>query len=357
MSSIAPQAENLPKESAEPGGSEGSAGPATDEDILRLRARLDREFAVVAQKLSDAEASMLDIEIALRACESGPRTRLPGAPPGSSEKGTDRITSRFRAVGDGLSKLKDWVVKPGKEGESPEAAASSKAPLSDPRPASKGSGDLEDRLEYALRSFSGEIREREREATELDRKLHDAQKELVRLRAGEQEAREKQVKYNQNKQLREDLERKLSQLNESVRTIETSMKTDTELRQKAKEPAAPSKSEDPMQAAIDEAHKAVAAQEKKVADLEKDLDRANAGLVEERARQQRIRGMQIRLRQARYFSTDLQRALSGLASTLDDFRHRAGGLLRPDAKAPREKAKAPGHPSDAAAEAPAPKGS
>ena len=88
-----------------------------------------------------------------------------------------------------------------------------------------------------------------------------------------------------------------------------------------------------MQTAVDEANKAVTSQEKKVAELEKELERAKSGLVEERTRQQRIRGMQIRLRQARYFSTDLQRALAGLASTLDDLRLRAGSLLRPDAKA------------------------
>jgi len=34
---------------------DGNAGPATDEEILRLRSRLDRELAMVAQKLADAE--------------------------------------------------------------------------------------------------------------------------------------------------------------------------------------------------------------------------------------------------------------------------------------------------------------
>jgi predicted nucleic acid-binding Zn-ribbon protein len=351
MALNAPQSENLSKEPAATGGGDGNATPATDEDILRLRSRLDREFAVVTQKLVDAEAAIIDVEIALRTCETASRTRLPAVPSGTSEKGTERITARL-----GLARIKEWVSKPGaKEGETADSAGANK-PSSELRPLPKGTGDIEDRMDEALRTFSNEIREREREATELDRKLHDARKELIRLRATEQEARENQSKYNQTKELREQLERQLSQLNESVRTIETSLKTDTGIRQKPKDPAlGPPKPEDPMASAIDHAHKAVAAQEKKLADLEKEVERANTGLVEERARQQRIRGMQIRLKQARYFSTDLQRALGGLASTLEELRQRASSLLRPDAKASREGVKPAARPPEARVEAPASK--
>src|ERR1043166_711184 len=258
MALNAPQSENPPKDAAANAGADGNAGPATDEDLLRLRSRLDREFAVITQKLSDAEAAMLDVEIALRAGESGTRAGLPAVPSGTSEKGTERITARL-----GLSRIKDWVVKPGaKEGEPAEAGAK---PASEVRPLPKGSGDIEDRLDDALRLFAGEIRDREREAGELDRKLHDARKELIRLRANEQEAREKKVKYDQTKELREQLERQLSQLNETVRTIETSTKSDAGARQKPKEGMAAPKPEDPMQTAVQDAQKTVAAQEKKLA--------------------------------------------------------------------------------------------
>src|SRR5262245_26487161 len=89
--------------------------PATDEDILRLLSRIDRELAMVTQKLVEAEESVIDMEMAVRGQENGSRPRLPSAPP-SEEKGTERITARLKAVGSGLSKLRDLVVKP-KEGE------------------------------------------------------------------------------------------------------------------------------------------------------------------------------------------------------------------------------------------------
>src|SRR5207247_5870545 len=118
-----PQSENAPKEAAAPAGHEGNA-PTTDEDILRLRSRLDREFAVVTQKLADAEAAILDVEIALRTCETGSRPRLPSALSGSPEKGTEKITSRL-----GFAKIKEWVSKPGaKEGEAAEPAGANKTP-------------------------------------------------------------------------------------------------------------------------------------------------------------------------------------------------------------------------------------
>jgi len=108
---------NAPESEKPPGGSEPAAESTTDEDILRLRSRLDRELAVVAQKLVDAEETLVDIEVALRAHETGSRPRLP-TPSAPEEKGTERITSRLKAVGDGFAKIKDWVVKPGaKEGE------------------------------------------------------------------------------------------------------------------------------------------------------------------------------------------------------------------------------------------------
>lgn len=336
MSTNAPEAEKLAKV-AVPSTDEG-AGPATDEEILRLRSRLDREFAVVGQKLADAEETIIDIEIALRTYETGSRPRLPGAS-GASDKGTEKITSRLKAVGDGISKF--WVSKP-KEGEGTEAPAPTKQP-SGIRMPGKTSGDLEDRLEEALRSIGLEVRDREKQATELDRKLHESQKELIRQRAQEQHAREMQIKIGQTKQLSEDLERKMAALDEMVRTFESSVKTDTGVRAKPKEPAPGiPKFEDRLQAAVDEALKAVAAQEKKVSDLEKEVERANASLVEERSRQQRIRAMQIRLRQARYFSTDLQRTLDSLAGSLEELRSRASGLLRPQSRpAPKPAEPAP----------------
>src|SRR5258708_33799206 len=80
-----------------PSSNESNAGAATDEDILRLRSRLDRELAMGTQKLTDAEESLTDMEIAVRAQETGPRPRLPSAPSSSTEKGTERITARLRA--------------------------------------------------------------------------------------------------------------------------------------------------------------------------------------------------------------------------------------------------------------------
>src|SRR6185369_980313 len=157
---------------------------ATDEDILRLRSRLDRELAMVTQKLVDAEEAVIDMEMAVRGQETGSRPRLPSAP-ASGDKGTEKITARLKAVGTGLNKFKDWVVKP-KEGESAEPGAEAK-------PAEER-GDLEDRLDEALRVVSLGIRDRERDATELDRKLHEGQTELIRLRAQEQQVREMQLR-------------------------------------------------------------------------------------------------------------------------------------------------------------------
>jgi hypothetical protein len=304
---------------------------ATDEDILRLRSRIDRELAMVTQKLVDAEEAVVDMEMAVRGQETGTRPRLPSAP-SSGDKGTEKITARLKAVGSGLNKIKDWVVKP-KEGESAEPGADGKP--------SEDRGDLEDRLDEALRIVSLEIRDRERDATELDRKLHEAQKELIRLRAQEQHVREMQLRVGQTKQLAEEMERKMALLDDMVRTYETSTKTDTGIRTKPKDqaPALP-KFEDRLQNAIDEALKAVANQEKKVAEIEKGLGHANTSLVEERTRQQRIRSMQIKLRQSRHFSNDLHRALSAMSSAIDDLRVRAGNLLKPEART-RDKSKKP----------------
>ena len=52
--------------------------------------------------------------------------------------------------------------------------------------------------------------------------------------------------------------------------------------------------------------------------------------------------MQIRLRQARHLSVDLNRALSGMAASIESLRTRAGNLLRPDLKAARRTEKATG---------------
>ena len=196
---------------------------------------------------------------------------------------------------------------------------------------------MADRLEGALRTITAEIRDREREANEVDRKLHEAQKELIRARAQEQHARETQIKIGQTKQLSEDLERRMAMLDEMVRSFEAPGKTDGVVRPKPKEAAAAGpRIDDRLQSAIDEALKTVVAQEKKVADLEKQVQSANAAMVDERTRQQRIRAMQVRLRQARHFSQDLQRSLSGLGSTLSDLSRRAVDLLRPDGTSPRE---------------------
>ena len=327
---------------------ESGAGSATDEDILRLRSRLDRELAMVAQKLADAEEAIIDMELAVRAQENGSRHRLAG---GTSpmEKGTERITARIKAVGDGISKIKDWVVKrEGKESEAGEPAAELKS-------ASKTPGDLEDRLDETLRAVNVEIREREKAATELDRKLHEAQKELIKKRAEEQHVREMQVRIGETKQLSEDLERKMAALDSMVRTYESSTKTDTGIRTKPKDQAAAPKVEDRLQTAITDALKAVEAQEKKVGEIEKELEKANAALVEERTRQQRVRTMQIRLRQTRHFSVDLHRALSGMASSIENLRSRAGNLLRPDLKAARDGTGRAEKPARAAEAAPPPK--
>jgi len=302
---------------------DAATGSATDEDILRLRSRLERELAMVTQKLTEAEEAIIDMELAVRAAENGARRLPAGTSP--MEKGTEKITARMKAVGDGINKIKEWVGR-GKEAES-EAAP-------EPRPTSR-SADLEDRLEDALRSINLEIRERENSATELDRKLHEAQRELIKKRAEEQHVREMQVRIGETKQLSEDLERKMAALDSMVRTYESSTKSDTGIRTKPKDQPAAPKVEDRLQNAINDALKAVESQEKKVAEIEKELARATASLVEERTRQQRVRQMQIRLRQARHFSVDLHRALAGMASSIENLRDRAGNLLRPDLKAAR----------------------
>ena len=306
--------------SKKPADAETATGaPATDEDILRLRSRLEREFAQVTQKLADAEETLVDIEVTLRSYETGSRSRLVAVSGTTGEK----ITARLKAVGDGFSKIRDWMGKK-KEDEPADAA-------------SRGPRDMADRLEDALKTITAEIRDREREANEFDRKLHEAQKELIRARAQEQHARETQIKIGQTKQLSEDLERRMAMLDEMVRSFEAPGKTDGSVRPKPKEAsAAGPKIDDRLQSAIDEALKTVVAQEKKVADLEKQVQAANAAMVDERTRQQRIRAMQVRLRQARHFSQDLQRSLSGLGSTLSDLSRRAVDLLRPEGTSPRE---------------------
>jgi len=307
-----------------------NAPGATDEDILRLRTRLDRELAMVTQKLVDAEEAVIDMEMAVRGQEDGSRPRLPSAAaPSSGEKGTEKITARLKAFGTGLNRIKEWAVKP-KDGEPGEPGAEGKT--------AEERGDLEERLEESLRGVNAGIRDRERDATELDRKLHDAQKELIRLRAQEQHVREMQLRVGQTKQLSEDLERKMALLDDMVRTYETSTKTDTGIRTKPKEqaPALP-KFEDRLEGAIKEALKSVAAQEKKVAEIETQLGHANTALVEERTRQQRIRAMQMKLRQSRHFSIDLHRALTAMASSIEDLRVRAGNLLKPEARAAKAK--------------------
>jgi uncharacterized phage infection (PIP) family protein YhgE len=326
MATNAPESQKSPDVHAD-----GNAGPATDEEILRLRSRLDRELAMVSQKLADAEEEILDMELAVRAQENGSRPR-PHSGTSPMEKGTEKITARIKAVGDGISKIKEWVVKrEGKEGEGDQAAP-------EPKSAARG-GDLEDRLDETLRSITLEIREREQKATELDRKLHEAQRELIKKRAEEQHVREMQVRIGETKQLSEDLERKMAALDSMVKSYESSTKTDTGIRARSKEqaPAIP-KVEDRLQTAINDALKAVADQEKKVGEIEKELERANASLVEERTRQQRVRTMQMKLRQARHFSNDLHRALAGMASSIESLRSRAANLLRPDLKAAREAA-------------------
>ena len=253
---MANEAQNPPQPEA------NAAAAATDEDILRLRSRIDRELAMVTQKLVDAEEAIIDMEMAVRGQETGSRPRLPSAASSGSspDKGTERITARLKAVGTGFNKFKDWVVKP-KEGESAD-------PVSDAKIVEER-GDLEDRLDESLRAVNLEIRDREKDATELDRKLHEAQKELIRVRAQEQHVREMQLRVGQTKQLAEEMERKMALLDDMVRTYESSTKTDTGIRAKPKEaaPALP-KFEDRLENAINEALKAVVTQEKKVAEVE-----------------------------------------------------------------------------------------
>jgi chromosome segregation ATPase len=343
MSPDAPQAQKPPQDA-----SEATSTGGTDEDILRLRSRLERELAMVTQKLVDAEESIIDMEIAVRAYETGSRPRLANAA-ASGEKGTEKITARLKAVGDGINKIAGWITKrDGKDGES-EAAVPSLEKLT------KTSGDLEDRLDEAMSSISLEIRECERNSADLDRRLHEAQKELIRFRAQEQHVREMQLRMGETKQMSEELERRMALLDGMVRTFESSMKSDTGMRTKSKEPTpALPKFEDRFQTAIGDALKGVAAQEKKVAEIEKELEKANHLLVEGRTRQQRIRSMQMRLRQARHFSTDLQRALSGMASSIEDLRMRAGGLLKPESRTAREASRTIPKPAEPAAK-PAPR--
>ena len=267
-----------------------------------------------------------------------PKEQAPALPK-FEDRLQNAIDESLKAVGTGFNKIKDWVVKP-KDGEADEPGS---APSAD-------RGDLEDRLDDALRGVNNEIRDRERDTTELDRKLHDAQKELIRLRAQEQHVREMQLRVGQTKQLSEDLERKMAMLDDMVRTYETSTKTDTGIRAKPKEPApALPKFEDRLESAINEALKSVATQEKKVAEIEAQLGRANTALVEERTRQQRIRSMQMKLRQSRHFSNDLHRALAAMSASIEDLKVRAGNLLKPEARGSKAVAKKP-----VPAEAPAP---
>ena len=329
-------------EPLKPTAAEVESSSATDEDILRLRSRLDRELALVVQKLTDAEEEIVDMELAVRAQENGSRPK-PGQP-SPLEKGTEKITARIKAVGDGFSKVMSFVKRDGKEEEASEAP--------EPKSAGKATGDLEERLDETLRSITLEIREREKLTTELDRKLYDAQKELIKRRAEEQHVREMQVKIGETKQLSEDLERKMAALDSMVKSYESSTKKETGIRPKpVDQPAAP-KFEDRLQTAINDALKNVAEQEKKVGEIEKELERANAGLVGERARQQRVRSMQIRLRQARHFSVDLHRALSGMASSIESLRTRAGNLLKPEVKAARDGVRRPEKPAAAEAAPP-----
>src|SRR5687767_11090207 len=108
---------------------------ATDEDILRLRSKIDRELAMVTQKLVDAEESIIDMEMAVRGTENGSRPRL-AAVPAPEETSTDKITARLKVVGSGLNKIKEWVVKP-KEAEG--------QPGPEGKPEQRG--DLEERLD------------------------------------------------------------------------------------------------------------------------------------------------------------------------------------------------------------------
>jgi hypothetical protein len=72
MATNAPESQKSPDAHAD-----ANSGPATDEEILRLRSRLDRELAMVTQKLTDAEEEIVDMELAVRAQENGSRPRLP----------------------------------------------------------------------------------------------------------------------------------------------------------------------------------------------------------------------------------------------------------------------------------------
>ena len=313
----------MPADAPEPPKSAPAAPAAaatTDEDILRLRSRVEREIAQVAQKLADAEESVVDIEITLRSYETGSRPRIAAV----SDKSSEKITSRLKVVSDGLGRIRDWVSKPKKEGEPADVPG-----------APRGPRDMAERLEDALQGMSADVRDREREASELDRKLHEAQKELIRARTQEQHAREMQINIGKTKQLSEDLERRMAMLDEMVRSFEAPGKADPLAKSKGAVPAVP-KIDDRLQAAIDEALKTVAAQEKKIAELEKQVQQANGALVEERARQQRVRAMQVRLRQARHFSEDLQRSLAGLGASLEELGRRAAGLLRSETTASRE---------------------
>jgi hypothetical protein len=354
MATNPPEDESRKKDTPPGADANPAEAAATDEDVLKLRGRLDREFAVLAQKLADAEAAIQEIEATLRSYESQPRSRpSAAASSSSSEKGTERISSRFKAVGDVFSRIKGSVT--GKD-ESAEPAAT-------PKPADASSGprtfrDLEDRLGELIEGMGGAIRERERESVDFDRKLHEAQKDLIRHRANEQHLRDMQIKMGQTKHLSDELERKRAALDEMMKSFESASKPDAAAKPKPAAPAPP-KIEDKLQTAIDEALKAIGAQEKKVADLEKDLEKAQGALVEERTRQQRVRALQVRLRQVRHFSSDLQRGLGGLASSIEDMRRRAGSLLRPTSEAPKPgrapEAAKPAAPRPAPAEASASK--
>jgi chromosome segregation ATPase len=316
MSTDKPE-QTVPKE-APPKAEEAESRPPTDEDVLRLRGRLDREFALVTQKIADAEETVREIEATLKAYETSVKPRRP------ADKGTEKTSSPLS-----FSKIKDWVTKP-KEAHEPEVPSTGKVSNPDTR-SGRVPRDLDERLEDMVQRIAADIRDRERDAGDIDRRLHEAQTDLIARRANEQRVREMQIRIGQTRHLSEDLERKMAMLDEMVRSFESKTQTDTGLKPKQAVP----KIDDRLQTALDEAVKAVEAQEKKVAELEKDLERAQAALVEDRARQQRVRTMQIRLRQVRHLSADLQRGVGGLGPTIDDLRRRAAGLLKPESEGPK----------------------
>jgi hypothetical protein len=278
----------------------------------------------VTQKIADAEETVREIEATLRSYESTVKAKRP------ADKGTEKTSSPLKAVGEGFSKIKDWVTKP-KEAHEPEVPSTGKVSNPDSR-TGRVPRDLDERLEDMVQRIDAEIRDREREAGEIDRRLHEAQTELIARRANEQRVREMQIRIGQTRHLSEDLERKMAMLDDMVRSFEAKTQTDTGLKPKQ---AQVPKIDDRLQTALVEAVKSVEVQEKRVAELEKDLEKAQASLVEERARQQRVRAMQIRLRTVRHLSADLQRGLGSLGPTIEDLRKRAASLLRTEGEGPK----------------------